>query len=49
MKSTVERYLSIVNNIKNTLIPILETALHTTLYLQEYQNANLLHIGKKRS
>ena len=30
-------------DIKNTVIPILETALHTTLYLQDYQRSNLLH------
>lgn len=30
-------------DIKNTVIPILETALHTTLYLQDYQKANFLH------
>lgn len=31
------------SDIRNTLIPILETALHTTLYLQDYQKANLFH------
>ena len=30
-------------DIKNTVIPILETALHTSLYLQDYQRANFLH------
>ena len=30
-------------DIKNTVIPILETVLHTTLYLQDYQRSNFLH------
>lgn len=40
---SLQLYNTNKTDIKNTLIPILETALHTTLYLQEYQNANLLH------
>lgn len=39
----LQLYKTSRNDIRNTLIPILETALHATLYLQDYERANLIH------